>query len=839
MVVTFLALLSQLSSGLVAASSACVPNTHFLLNGKICRCNNLGWWVESDCRSIARRGGCLPGQVTWQGCSQCICQENGQLRCSDTTCYEDVTNRGDVVPTPSPFLRDNAKTWCTPFKSYYINCSICVCPASGKTAEAHCAKDSSCQQLQPSSAEFLLSVNKNICIPKVMYLFPCLHCLCSDGGYFALDKCVETCQRQIQTESTRRCISRTFYRKNCNVCWCPDDNIPNDKLCTQTPCNKDSKFKSIESFRSVRTKCRPHSFVKPKCIYCGCNTNGNVNENACLQLDCLKANDLKYDVAKTTCSPGEMVPTCVECFCLRVGITNDTYCSNVCSYQSKLRILEKVLKDSSSNHLLIERNDIKMSSDGEMCEPNTMYIDQGRYCLCPENGSTNFKLCTSVTVEVKTIRPSKNIISHDVKENLNANCTPNTLVKIDCNTCYCGKNGRIDPKWCTYDDCYEKRIIQDAFKASRVSLSSVPEKTTCVPGSMSKVDCNYCICPESGKLAERACTKNICSEDQQEVEEDQFSCEPLAYYLVDCNVCLCPQDGVKNVEKCTKKICEKTFLRSDSCVPGEFFSSGCNVCVCPPDGNKIDKVCTNHRCSDFDTPWKKIFRLSKSLLVNQVSQNDNKRQLDVCFSGEEFEIDCKICVCTDVGLRSHSTCTESLCKEDNNGYNVSKNTDDTFDENVGGEIFHTRYRRDQPCTTFNVSHSSERKDCTPGSMYIIRCRQCICPYMGNINSFCRPLPAGTFCEQAFPNYNYIPMGRRNDEVNSTSLNVTTPPFMPMNHDHTKYACSTPGKVLDECFVCECQDNLELIEEHCFKSTGEKCKDAVPTFLDTENKVVVM
>lgn len=653
------------------SSGACLPNMQFILNGRICRCNNLGWWSESNCRTIGRRGACTPGQITWQGCKQCICQESGQLLCSDANCYDKSTYRG-VTPTPKALDVKDSNTWCTPFKSYYINCSICICPASGKTAEARCATDTSCQQM-PSSSDFLSSANKNICIPKVMYLFPCFHCLCSDIGYFNLDKCVQTCHRPEQLESTRRCISKTFYRKNCNVCWCPNDSIPDDNLCTKILCNKNSKFRSLERLKLTNTKCRPYSYSAPKCIYCACNTNGNVNENACLETDCLKTNDFKYDVAKTTCSPGEMVPRCIECFCLGNGMTNKSYCSDTCSYQSKLRILDKVLKDSVSNQLLIDRKVIKRSSNDEMCDPNTIYLDQGKYCLCPDNGSTNFRLCISMTEEGRTMIPDKGITNYHIKGDLNANCTPGTFVQIDCNTCYCMKNGTINPKWCTYDDCSAKKITQDNFKAKSVSVSDamLNVSTTCVPGSISKVECNYCICPGNGILKDRACTKNKCSEIQAQDEEVKFVCEPLAYYLVDCNVCLCPQDGVKNIEKCTKKICEKTFLRSDTCVPGQFFSNDCNVCVCPPDGNKADRVCTEHRCSEFDTPWKKIFRLSQSLIDNQLPQS-SERQLDVCFSGEEFEVDCKICVCPDVGLRAYAVCTESLCAGENNEFNVSK-----------------------------------------------------------------------------------------------------------------------------------------------------------------------
>lgn len=536
------------------------------------------------------------------------------------------------------------------------------------TAEAHCALDNSCQRSPPSSSDFLLSVNKNICIPNVMYLFPCLHCLCSEGGYFLLDKCVETCHRPQLTEPSRRCISRTFYRQNCNICWCPDNSTPDQKLCTKASCHKHSRFSTLEALRNSvsNEQCRPNSFAKPKCFYCSCNTKGNINLHACLELECIKVNDFKYDITKTTCSPGEMVPVCTECFCPHNGQLNVTYCSKLCSYQSKLSVLELFLKNKQHNQSLDKEN-IKRTVDNEQCEPNSMYLDQGRYCLCPDNGSTNFKLCTSVTDTTIIRKPLAGHISNVVRIDFNESmpCTPEKFIKFNCNTCYCPKSGKIDPNWCTYDDCNAKKIIEDTHKVIKVKPLPRVESKTCVPGQISKVSCNFCICPDSGLTEDRACTKNKCSEviPLNDVDEEKFTCEPLDYFLVDCNVCLCPRDGVKNVAKCTKKICEKTFLRSDDCIPGEFFSSDCNVCVCPPNGDKADRVCTNHSCADSVTPWKKIFRLSKNLIDNKVAPM-NDRQLDVCFSGEEFEVGCKICTCTDVGLRSFATCMETNCEEE-------------------------------------------------------------------------------------------------------------------------------------------------------------------------------
>ncbi|CAG9792940.1 unnamed protein product [Diatraea saccharalis] len=760
MSVIFIALASQFQIAL-GTKHACVPNTEFVLNGQLCFCDKEGWWNKSDCSAIGRRT-CTPGQIIWQGCNQCICQENQQLICNNEACYGDTssedTHKSDLILPNFEFSVNNDSTysWCTPYKSFYVNCSICVCSATGKTSEAHCVKDHSCPNQPSSNSDFLTSINKNICIPKVMYLFSCIHCLCSDGGYFILNQCVETCHRPQQSQMTRRCISRTFYMKDCNVCWCTEDGVADDKYCTKNICNKASSYKSLESLKTVRRKCQPYTFAKPRCFYCTCDANGNLNENACLESDCIKSEYFKYDLTKQTCSPGEMVPICQECFCLRGELTNQSYCSQVCSYQSKLSILEKMLMDNQGNTEIIEKEYIQHTSEGDSCQPNSVYLDHNRFCLCPENGSTNFKLCTSIIEDTNINKPNDAFSSIAVNTSLSISCEPSSFVEIDCNTCYCGKNGKIDPKWCTNDDCDAKRIIQIGQTSLR---DSVIDKIndTCVPGSVTRVGCNFCICPQSGIAKERACTKNVCS-DFQEVYDEKFVCEPLAYYLVDCNVCLCPHDGVKNVEKCTKKVCEKTILRSDSCTPGQFFSNECNVCVCPPNGNKADRVCTRHKCSDLDTPWRKIFRLSQSLLDSKTIQAAPvvKQDLDFCFSGEEFEIDCRICVCPDVGLKSHATCSDDVCDEKNNQDNNRLDVSiEIVTDNTGTTVADT-------------------------------------------------------------------------EVDES----------PIPHNHTIYKCTKPGKVLDECYICECKHDV-IIEEHCFKSDADECENAKASFLDTVNKVVLV
>ncbi|XP_039750498.1 laminin subunit alpha-like [Pararge aegeria] len=639
--VTFLVLLTRLPYEIHSLRS-CVPNTYFALNDRLCWCDLQGRLNEANCKTAARRQPCPPGQVIWQGCNQCICQNNGQLKCTSAFCSNWVTKPGVSYQG----LTDYGSR-CTPFKSYYVNCSLCYCPASGYASDAQCAVDASCTI--DHTSDVITLTKQNQCIPNVMYLLPCVQCLCSEKGYFAVDKCLEKCQPQ--SNYKRRCIPGTLYRKECDVCRCPDNSIPDEKLCIKNGCDAGTKEVYLHPLRSSPNHCTPHAFTEPKCIYCDCSLEGTVNEHSCLELNCSKISDFKYYVQTDICSPGELVPICMQCFCPSNRLTNETYCTRVCTDISKLNVIEKVLNDSKVDLSLIDKKKIKIVGNSEGCEPSTLYLNNGKYCLCPDNGETNLNFCTQVIEEFKY----DHLESSRIKFDSTTTCDPSTLVDFGCNTCYCSKAGKIDPKWCTYDDCEAKRIVMESHKSHLNTEPTENPNGGCTPGSISKVKCNFCICPESGILKERVCTKNDCFEAVEVI--NVFVCEPLAYYEVDCNICFCPLDGLKNVAKCTKNACEKSFLRSDACGPGHLFSDGCNVCVCPPDGNKANKVCTNNTCS---IPRWSTYKLTDSLLENQI-HDDATRNLDLCFPGEEFSMGCNICVCPDLGLKVYAICEPLLC----------------------------------------------------------------------------------------------------------------------------------------------------------------------------------
>ncbi|XP_013142923.1 PREDICTED: uncharacterized protein LOC106106811 [Papilio polytes] len=771
----------------------------------------MGRWSEKDCQYGLRRQTCSYGQIIWQGCRQCRCNSIGELHCTDIYCTDKQSTARREISTIG--------NRCIPLKYYRANCSICFCPASGLISEARCTVDSSCLSTNQQQSRSFTTIDDTNCIPNVMYVFPCLQCLCSEDGKFLLEKCFEVCQAQTQLKLNPQCKPGSYYRRNCNVCQCSQNRIQDDKLCTNISCGVNTPSSNLVSLRNMRKKCVPYTFTQPICLFCDCNSNGTINEDSCLLTDCSTNLELKSANYSGQCNADEVVPVCVECFCLQNGSTDGKYCSRACNYQSKFKVLERVLTESIQTQNLIKKSDLKIIPS-HSCKPNSVYFDEGKYCIC-STSATNLKLCKSFN----DTKPFRTLPDNQINYNVDMPCQPNTFVDFDCNSCYCSKKGKIDPKWCTYDDCNAKRLIQESHKRPNLFTADTLSEA-CTPGSISKDKCNFCICPESGLSKEKACTKNYCSDTDKNQNNVRFTCEPLAYYEVDCNVCYCPSDGLKNVAKCTKNLCEKSYLRSDSCSSGQLFSEMCNVCLCPPNGNKNDRVCTNHTCPEVAS-WPS-FELSENLLEDRLT-SDTKRSLDLCFPGEQFIDGCKQCVCPEMGLKMYAECDVSQCTEKHQMPSETELQNTLLGK--GGR--HFRIRRDMPCYHYN--QTEPQKECTPGSMYIIKCQMCICPYMGSIMHFCRPLK-NMYCEQPFPNVFYEPMGRRHTNDSSEASTIETTTVVP-THNHTKYQCDKVGHIMDSCYICECEENHQLIEEHCFKNEGDNCTDVRPSFL-MGNKALV-
>lgn len=194
------------------------------MNGQLCYCNSQGTWTEANCKDVTQNQHCRPGQIIWQGCKQCVCQANAQLLCTSVFCHSDARKA-----MQSALLEYGSK--CLPFQTYYVNCSLCLCPASGQALDAQCVPDPSCP-LDPYKIDIVTLFRRNHCMSKVIYLFPCIQCLCSETGFFVPDKCIQKCLPQNQSVS--RCKPGTLYKNDREVCKCPDSGKRDNKLCVKS-----------------------------------------------------------------------------------------------------------------------------------------------------------------------------------------------------------------------------------------------------------------------------------------------------------------------------------------------------------------------------------------------------------------------------------------------------------------------------------------------------------------------------------------------------------------------------------------------------------------------------
>lgn len=646
------------SSSALPLATSCLPNTQFYFNGLSCVCDGTGRWSSGDCRSVGRP--CRPGHVTWQGCNYCICQEDGQTTCTYTTC-------SDVAKSSILFNATNGRKYrrssshletignsCTPFRYYYVNCNLCICPPNGLSTEAHCKPDPSCTYSGSHDIAASLRTKKtnHYCIPNVMYIFQCLHCPCSDDGMINTDKCTEKCNNTVlaKTDNILRCSPGTFFKHNNQICSCAEDGLARKSRCGES--TDKSKLRSLDELQANKSfsECVPNTFTKKRCVYCDCNANGTINHGSCLEQSCQHLSEDPFTGQVDKCKPGEVVPLCIECFCFHNKTTSDRFCITSCSIRSKIKILEKLREENSSENSLILQRLIHVSADNR-CKANMIFFDKSdsTLCFCPDTGKKSNTLCIPIVIEEET-RNEANITN-----NFNATCVPFTMVNFDCNTCFCTKNGSIDPKWCTYDDCNQiKEVVT-------VNNAFIPTKAeNCTAGSISYAGCNFCLCVKSAQGTQNVCTNHSCEGNlTTERTTLDFACTPFSYYQVDCNMCLCPANGLKNVYMCTEKVCEKSFLRTDACLPGHLFSDSCNICVCSQSGSKRDMLCTKRTCHDEVAPWKSLLQRSGTLMTAR-SASDT-RSLDLCFPGEEFEQGCSQCVCPEMGLRAFAECTESNC----------------------------------------------------------------------------------------------------------------------------------------------------------------------------------
>ncbi|XP_014223671.1 pacifastin-like protease inhibitor cvp4 [Trichogramma pretiosum] len=196
-------------------------------------------------------------------------------------------------------------------------------------------------------------------------------------------------------------------------------------------------------------------------------------------------------------------------------------------------------------------------------------------------------------------------------------CEPKSTFKNYCNICFCSDDGLTAD--CGRKLCDPNVWNPDGTRRPLAPLSLYKSlKQVCKPSSPFKMDCNYCTCSDDG--TKFACTRMACpkgytgvnlfkkSAVHKIVAELARICEPNTFFKMDCNNCICDETGFRPM--CTKMYCPKGFTGAKSavhkrvagsaqvCEPNQGFKLDCNHCRCNSFGTKY--MCTKMLCPRYN-----------------------------------------------------------------------------------------------------------------------------------------------------------------------------------------------------------------------------------------------
>lgn len=399
---------------------------------------------------------------------------------------------------------------------------------------------------------------------------------------------------------------------------------------------------------------------------------------------CEPGSTFKMDCNTCRCSTDGKVMSCTRKFCV----------PDVQGDDPKAQPAEEVY--NGQQDLAVEKDEEHVHTNGQVCTPNEVKMEDCNRCKCAANGIGWF--CTRKTC------PPRDRRSADIPRGA-SECTPGTSFKSSdgCNDCFCSDNGiaACTMKFCFFDQSSTSKTKRDVSQQQ-------PPKQECVPGSSFKSadGCNDCFCTDNGIAA---CTMKFCFTSANKVkraaELPAQQCEPgTTFKHTDgCNDCTCTETGIAI---CTAKFCfenprtkRQVAKAEKQCEPGTSFKSadGCNDCYCGEGGIA---ACTMKFCF-FDPPI----------------SNRQKRESD-CVPGTTFmdKDDCNTCFCTETG---HAACTEKLCLPE------------------------TRTRRQtEELPISEMAPGAPGFTCNPGKSFKYQCNTCRCDTTGQSAActykFCLP-----------------------------------------------------------------------------------------------------
>lgn len=227
------------------------------------------------------------------------------------------------------------------------------------------------------------------------------------------------------------------------------------------------------------------------------------------------------------------------------------------------------------------------------------------FCTCNYKGKWMSYNCRET---FQFLRPERIVTKDSLRSEIN--CTPNTLILIDCNICKCSDNGTIKSPSCT------KRLCKKGHKAD-----------FCKFGDFLRTYEEICICSDINYYIDRLCVK-VEGNSVQEINKTKIN------------------QIVENINPIRKS------MVSDSCIPQTKYTIDCNNCICDNNG---ELVCTNKVCDGNEKELKITNRLNDFFDLPEV-----KSENDACVPRNKYRFKCNTCICTD---KMTLSCTTMVCLE--------------------------------------------------------------------------------------------------------------------------------------------------------------------------------
>lgn len=372
---------------------------------------------------------------------------------------------------------------------------------------------------------------------------------------------------------------------------------------------------------------------------------------------CDPGSNFKMDCNTCRCSADGKLVSCTRKFCVPEEQGDDPKVQTVPDDES----------DASSNGS--EKEEEHVHTNGQVCTPNEVKMEDCNRCKCAANGIGWF--CTRKACPPREKRDA-------LRSTLE--CTPGTNFKSSdgCNDCFCTETGVAA---CTQKACFHSKTKRNA-----------QADQDCVPGTTFKSadGCNDCFCTETGHAA---CTEKACLNHLVPVPYRKRRASPVKQECVPgtsfksadgCNDCTCTENGVA---ACTLRFCFSEVdavpyrKKRDSpakCVPGTSFKSGCNDCVCSANG----------------VPSCKLGYCSSGPALQYRKKRDAPAKQE-CVPGTSFKSadGCNDCFCSDNGM---AACTLRFCFPDAEAVQQRSKRDATADKKC---VAGTSYTHADGCNT--------------------------------------------------------------------------------------------------------------------------------------------